>query len=189
MEKPASDLVWSQLEKVLDSDGFARNERLRGFLRFVVDEELSGRGSQTGRVLSSVQPYSGRKPDYDVRQDSVVRTEAVKLRGRLMEYYTTAGAADPVVIELPKGGYKPVFRSAGRPAESPRSGDVRQVSRLRLQWTGAAQHFWRSHPHTGGWCWSALTRRTAPNPRLQCKRPPEPEWESRRQLLRRRTHW
>src|SRR5580700_8032551 len=32
MEKPPSDLVSSQLKKILASEGFARNERLRGFL-------------------------------------------------------------------------------------------------------------------------------------------------------------
>ena len=124
MEKPGSELekperVWSQLEKILSSEGFARNERLRGFLRFVVEEELSGRGGQVKECLIGSAVF-GRKPDYDVRQDSVVRTEAVKLRARLMAYYTTAGAADPVVIELPKGRYKPVFRPVERPVESPK---------------------------------------------------------------------
>jgi TolB-like protein/predicted Zn-dependent protease len=38
----------------------------------------------------------------------VVRTEAAKLRARLAKYYETA--ADALVIELPKGAYKPVLR-------------------------------------------------------------------------------
>jgi TolB-like protein len=54
--------------------------------------------------------FFGRPPDYDVRQDSVVRNEAGKLRARLAEYYVAEGAADALFIELPKGGYKPVFR-------------------------------------------------------------------------------
>src|SRR5262249_23131204 len=51
----------------------------------------------------------GRAPGYDTRSDSVVRTEAAKLRTRLTEYYAGEGASAPVLIELPKGGYTPVF--------------------------------------------------------------------------------
>ena len=53
----------------------------------------------------------GRDPGYDPKLDAIVRTEAVRLRARLDKYYATEGSADPLIIELPKGGYKPVFRS------------------------------------------------------------------------------
>ena len=43
-------------------------------------------------------------------QDSIVRTEAGRLRARLGEYYLGEGRSDALVIELPKGGYAPVFR-------------------------------------------------------------------------------
>ena len=109
-EKACSpESVRTQLEKVLSSAGFARNERLSGFLRFVVEQELSGRGDELKESVIGVE-YFGRPPDYDVRQDSVVRNEAGKLRSRLAEYYVAEGAADGLIIELPKGGYKPAFR-------------------------------------------------------------------------------
>jgi hypothetical protein len=83
-----------------------------------------------------------RRPDYDVRQDSIVRTEARKLRARLAKYYGTEGAAGQVVIDLPKGGYRPVFRNVEVMAEvmkeetaAPR-GPNRLWSRLRMPWTG-----------------------------------------------------
>jgi TolB-like protein len=101
-----SEVVRSQLEKILSSAGFAHNERLSAFLRFVIGQELSGKGDQLKESIVGVEVF-GRRPDYDVRQDSVVRTEAGKLRARLAKYYATEGAADPLVIELPKGGYKP----------------------------------------------------------------------------------
>ena len=108
-EAYSPELVRGQLEKVLSSAGFVRNERLSGFLRFVVEQELSGRGNELKESVVGVE-FFGRRPDYDVRQDSVVRTEAGKLRARLAEYYVAVGAADRLLIELPKGGYKPVFR-------------------------------------------------------------------------------
>jgi hypothetical protein len=42
-----------------------------------------------------------------------VRTQASKLRSNLAEYYATEGRDDPIRIELQKGSYVPVFRSAG----------------------------------------------------------------------------
>ena len=107
METCSSEAVRAQLEKILASEGFARNDRLSGFLRFAVEHELSGRGDQLKESIIGVEVF-GREPGYDPRHDSVVRTEAAKLRARLVKYYETA--ADSLVIELPKGAYKPVFR-------------------------------------------------------------------------------
>jgi TolB-like protein/Flp pilus assembly protein TadD len=109
-ETCSSEIVRGQLEKILASEGFARNERLSGFLRFVVEQELSGRGEHLKESIIGVEVF-GRRPDYDVRQDSVVRTEAGKLRARLAQYYTAEGTADPMIIDLPKGGYRPFFRA------------------------------------------------------------------------------
>jgi len=62
----------------------------------------------------------GRKPGYDPKRDSIVRTEAVRLRARLIEYYAGEGSGDPVIIELPKGGYTPAFHEREvKPAEEP----------------------------------------------------------------------
>ncbi len=97
------------MEKILSSAGFARNDRLSGFLRFVVEQELSGRGDDLKESVIGVE-YFGRQPNYDVRQDSVVRNEAGRLRARLAEYYVAEGAADGLIIDLPKGGYKPGCR-------------------------------------------------------------------------------
>jgi serine/threonine-protein kinase len=98
-----------ELERVLASPGFARNERLARFLRFVVERYLEGRNDEIKESVLAVEVF-GRSPDYDPRQDSIVRTEASRLRTRLSEYYLGGGKDDPIVIELPKGGYVPVLR-------------------------------------------------------------------------------
>ena len=133
MESCTTDVVRGQLDRILSSEGFARNARLSGFLKFVVEQELSGCGDQLKESIIGVEVFD-RRPDYDVRQDSVVRTEAGKLRARLGKYYATEGAAGQVVIELPKGGYRPVFRQGGEtPATSAslrsRFGRVSRVAR------------------------------------------------------------
>src|SRR5579872_2782548 len=99
-----------QLERVLASSGFSRNERLSRFLRFVVEQHLAGRDAEIKESLIAVAVL-GRSPDHDPKQDSVVRTEAARLRVRLSEYYLGDGKDDPLVIEMPKGGYVPAFRS------------------------------------------------------------------------------
>ena len=79
------------------------------FLRFLTERHLDGHGNQLKESVIAVEVF-GRKPDYDPSQDSIVRTEAGRLRGRLAEYYLGEGKDDAIVIELPKGGYTPAFR-------------------------------------------------------------------------------
>lgn len=108
LSSESAGAIREELERILASAGFSRNQRLSGFLRFVVEQELSGQGDQLKESIVGVEVF-GRRPDYDVRQDSVVRTEAAKLRARLGKYYAGDGAADPVVIGIPKGGYVPAI--------------------------------------------------------------------------------
>ena len=98
-----------QLDRILASPGFAQNERLSRFLRFVVERHVSGRDHEVKETVIAIEVF-GRRPDYNPKQDAVVRTEAGRLRARLGEYYLGEGADDPLVIELPKGGYVPAFR-------------------------------------------------------------------------------
>src|SRR5260370_5715755 len=98
-----------QLERVLQSPGFVRNDRLSRFLRFVVEQHLEGRDDELKESLLAIEVF-GRKPDYNPKHDPIVRTEAGRLRARLSEYYTGEGRGDTLVIELPKGGYTPWFR-------------------------------------------------------------------------------
>jgi len=98
-----------ELERVLASPGFARNERLARFLRFVVESHIEGRDDEIKESVLAVEVF-GRSPDHDPRQDSIVRTEASRLRTRLSEYYLGDGKDDPIVIELPKGAYVPGLR-------------------------------------------------------------------------------
>jgi TolB-like protein len=98
-----------QLELVLASPGFARNKRLSRFLRFVVEGHLEGRDAELKESLIAIEVF-GRLPGHDSKKDPIVRTEASRLRARLSEYYSGEGKGDSLKIELPKGGYVPVFR-------------------------------------------------------------------------------
>src|SRR5215468_3018165 len=104
-----AEAVRQQLERVLTSPGFARNKRLSGFLRFVVEGHLADKDHELKESVIAIEVF-GRSTDFDSRLDPVVRTEAVRLRARLSDYYLIEGKADALVIELPKGGYVPRFR-------------------------------------------------------------------------------
>src|SRR5947209_10370112 len=104
-------------ERVLASAGFARNERMSRFLRFMVERQLNGRESELKESLIGIEVF-GRKPGFDPQQDSTVRSEAARLRARLAEYYCDDGRGDSVVIELPKGGYAPRFRQSEAPTQT-----------------------------------------------------------------------
>jgi hypothetical protein len=110
-ECPA-EAVRKQLERVLASQGFARNERLSRFLRVVVERHLEGRDGDLKESVIGIEVF-GRQPGFDPKQDSTVRSEAARLRARLAEYYAGEGSGEAVIIELPKGGYTPAFRPLG----------------------------------------------------------------------------
>jgi hypothetical protein len=100
--------IRTELARVLASPGFAHNDRLSRFLRFVVERHLEGREDEIKESVIGVEVFN-RRCDFDPRQDSVVRTEAARLRSRLGEYYAGPGRSSTLRIEVPKGGYTPVF--------------------------------------------------------------------------------
>jgi TolB-like protein/Tfp pilus assembly protein PilF len=106
------------LEKILASPGFVNAERLSRFLRYAVEETLNRQTDKLKESLLGIDVF-GRKPSYDPRVDAVVRTEAVKLRARLREYYEADGREDELIIDMPKGGYVPAFRLREKPPETP----------------------------------------------------------------------
>jgi len=111
-DAPDPTAVRQQLERILSSPGFVRNPRMSSFLRWLVERHLEGRDDELKESLIALQVF-GRRPDYDPRIDSIVRTEAARLRSRLAEYYAGDGAADALRIEVPKGRYVPAIHQSG----------------------------------------------------------------------------
>jgi adenylate cyclase len=75
----------------------------------VVERHLEGRDHELKESVIAIE-ILGRRPDYNPKHDAIARTEAGRLRARLSEYYVGEGKGDALVIDLPKGGYTPVFR-------------------------------------------------------------------------------
>ena len=112
--------VRQQLDRILGSATFRQVDRLKRFLSFIVSEALEGRADQLKEYVIGVQVFS-KESSFDPRADPIVRVQARRLRTRLVRYYREEGGSDAVVIELPKGGYAPVFRPRETAASGRRS--------------------------------------------------------------------
>ncbi|MBM3724516.1 MAG: hypothetical protein FJW40_03695 [Acidobacteria bacterium] len=110
-----------QLERILAHPRFSGSARLSEFLRFVARASLDGDLGSTKEVVIAAEVY-GRGTGYDPQVDSTVRSEASRLRARLREYYVGDGQFDPVVVEIARGGYAPVFRYRNPAPPSPVTG-------------------------------------------------------------------
>ncbi len=104
------DAVRQELTRILASPIFAQSDRLARFLRFTVEHAISGNDQGLKEYVIGTEVYD-RKPPYHPSHDSIVRTEARRLRTKLKEYYESEGKDNPVFIYFRPGSYVPVFRS------------------------------------------------------------------------------
>lgn len=104
----APDEIRAELDRILGADLLAGATRLSRLLRYIVERTISGEGDQLKEYVLGVEVFD-RPPSYDPRLDSIVRVEARRLRAKLEEYYLGPGAANPLVISIPRGSYVPVF--------------------------------------------------------------------------------
>ena len=103
----------------------------------------------------------GRQADYDPKLDAIVRTEAVRLRARLEKSYQADGSQDPWIIDLPKGGYRPVVRQrlAVEPAPDIPPGRPERAARLsRIRWTAGAVAALVLVAIAAAWWWTRPSR-------------------------------
>lgn len=75
------------------------------------------------------------KPDtYNPRQDATVRILTGRLRARLEEYFRTEGTADPVLFNLPKGGFKVLFEDRSGSVTAARPELATLIATPHLRW-------------------------------------------------------
>jgi len=118
--KLSDKLVRQQLSRILASKTFEQVERLKRFVSFIVGETVAGRGSDLKEYVIGVQVF-GKEASFDPRTDPIVRVQARRLRTRLARYYRDEGNSDELFIDLPKGGYAPVFRARDEAPTAKRS--------------------------------------------------------------------
>src|SRR5438045_1615890 len=97
------------VERVAASRYLSKSVRLRELLVFLSERVLNG---PVGEIHEQEVGHKvfGRPANYDTGSDNIVRVHASTLRKRLEQYFAEEGAGEPLVLEIPKGNYAPVFR-------------------------------------------------------------------------------
>jgi hypothetical protein len=100
---------WALIQRVAASEQFSRSARLRDFLLYVGRQSLKERCPEIHEQEVGAKVF-GRPASYDRSSDNIVRVNATELRKRIESYFESGGADEPLIFEIPRGGYKPVFR-------------------------------------------------------------------------------
>jgi len=123
------DACWRVLEAAAASSNMKRAARLREFLYYVGRKSIKD-GLTDIHEQEIGQAVFGRRESYDTKQDNIVRVSATELRKRVDAYFASEGKDEPLIFEIPRGSYTPVFRL--RATEMPNS-----ESTARLEMSGA----------------------------------------------------
>ena len=115
-----SDPRWQITQRVVASSNFARSRLMAKFLLYIVSETLQDRKANITEHRIGVQVFD-RAPGYSPVEDNIVRNYARQLRRRLAEYFSAEGAAEQFHIDIPLGGYVPLFVPIQSPASEEES--------------------------------------------------------------------
>jgi hypothetical protein len=101
--------IWTAVNRFRNSRAMKACTKLMQLLDFVVQATVNGESEYLKETTIGVFVF-GRRPDYDPKADTIVRSQAWRLRAKLRKYYAYEGAQDRVIIDLPRGHYIPIFR-------------------------------------------------------------------------------
>ncbi|HEY0163440.1 MAG TPA: hypothetical protein VGB69_12235 [Edaphobacter sp.] len=117
-EQPDATRKRQAVEHLLKSRFFHKSPLLSAFLLYVSRRAIEEPTARIPEHEIGVHVF-GRSEDFDTRDDNIVRNYARQLRRRLQEYYATDGAGDAVRIDIPRGGYVPLFAMVDVATASP----------------------------------------------------------------------
>jgi hypothetical protein len=126
-----SDPRWQLAQRVVSEHSFERSPLISRFLLYVVAETLMGRQNGITEHQIGVHVF-GRPVGYRTDEDNIVRNYARQLRKRLADYFAEE-ADGGMRIEIPVGGYIPVFTMETEPEEAQPEGDARTQIRFDLK--------------------------------------------------------
>ncbi len=106
------------LEGAAASSNLKRAARLREFLLYIGRKSIEDNVADLHEQEIGHTVF-GRKESYDTSQDNIVRVSATELRKRVDTYFATEGKDEPLIFEIPRGSYTPVFRMRLQEAREP----------------------------------------------------------------------
>src|SRR5229473_4974523 len=113
-----SDERWQLVQRIVSSTPFQKSTRLRDLLQYATEQTIHGHAHELSEQHIGNALF--HKPsDYSPLEDSSVRVHARQLRLKLHEYFDEEGRNEPVILNIPKGSYAPVFRTVLKTADLP----------------------------------------------------------------------
>jgi hypothetical protein len=122
------ELFLEQIHRLVTSHALHGSESLCKLLRYLAKHAVDHPGTPIKEFQIATEVF-GRSPDFDPQLDSMVRVQAGRLRSKLTEYYSSDGAEDTILVELPKGTYLLSFHHRNAAAPKSSSSDLNGVSR------------------------------------------------------------
>jgi hypothetical protein len=98
----------TEVERLVNSHTLHGSESLCKLLRYLAKQAVEHPGIPVKEYQIATEVF-GRQADFDPQLDSMVRVQAGRLRSKLSEYYSSEGANDSTIIEVPKGSYAVVI--------------------------------------------------------------------------------
>jgi TolB-like protein len=106
----SEEIVRKELSLILGFHEIRNSQILSKFIEFVVEKKLSGKEDEIKEYTIAVMGL-GKSSDFNPQLDASVRIHAGRLRKILAQYYQEKGKDNPILINIPKGSYVPVFTS------------------------------------------------------------------------------
>ena len=97
--------IHAQIDRLLKSKTLKGSEHHRKLLSYLAEKSIDSEEHCLKEYTVALEAF-GKPATYDPRHDSTVRIQAARLRQKLVQYYLTEGAADPIVVDMPKGGFR-----------------------------------------------------------------------------------
>jgi hypothetical protein len=154
---------FQQIDNIIKSHSLRGSESLCKLLQYLAKQSLYHPEAPLKEYQIATEVY-GRPADFDPQSDSTIRVQAGRLRLKLAEYYASEGAADPIIVKIPKGSYHLTFEARAvdpgmpqlvSPPETPRTVVVEAIpARWRIAFVVLLVGLITSLMVLGGLLWS-----------------------------------
>jgi TolB-like protein len=99
------DEIRAYLDILISAPVFSSAPRRARLLRYLLERTLAGDGERVNEYAIGTDVF-GKRPSFDPRYDSMVRTDVMRLRQRLRQYYIGEGRGDAILLDIPPRSYK-----------------------------------------------------------------------------------
>jgi hypothetical protein len=113
---PSPEEFFQEIDIIIKSHSLRGSESLCRLLQYLAKQSIEHPDASLKEYQIATEVY-GRHSDFDPQSDSTIRVQVGRLRLKLAEYYAGEGAADHIVVRIPKGSYHLTFEARSSDAK------------------------------------------------------------------------